>query len=41
MPEALAYHFWVDILDDVEARWTNERLAEDQVAPQDWWEAVA
>ena len=29
------------ILDDVEARWTNERLAEDQVALQDWWEAVA
>ncbi len=29
------------VLDDVEARWTNERLAEDQAALQDWWGAVA
>ncbi len=28
------------ILDDVEARWTNERFAEDQVALQVWWRAA-
>ncbi len=28
-------------LDDAEARWTNERLAEDRVALQDWWSAAS
>ncbi len=28
-------------LDDAEARWTNERLAEDQVALQDWWRVAS
>ncbi len=28
-------------LDDAEARWTTERLAEDQVALQDWWRAAS
>ncbi len=28
-------------LDDAEARWANERLAEDQVALQDWWRAAS
>ena len=28
-------------LDDAEARWTNERLADDQVALQDWWRAAS
>ena len=29
------------ILDDVETRWTNERLAGDQVVLQDWWRAAS
>ncbi len=29
------------ILDDAEARWTDERLAEDEVALRAWWEAAA
>ncbi len=29
------------ILDDVGARWTNERRAEDQIALQDWWRAAS
>ena len=29
------------ILDDVDARWTNERLANDEIALRAWWEAAA
>ncbi len=29
------------LLDHCEARWTNQRLAEDQVALQDWWRAAS
>ena len=28
-------------LDDVEARWTSERFAEDEAALQAWWDTAA